>query len=291
MASFGSFETERETYSGPTYTVYSAKKQGEAKAEYAIKVFSVHQISLEPESAEQLDPLLSDIERACVERIATQQKAAASSKFIAPIFETGRDERGVWYATSFYPRSVNKIISGRVALNREALQHIIFSIAHGALDIKRACGRSHGEILPSNVQISRSEKLVEADVVLSDPMPGGQAEAGRYELSDLRSVGRILLQLVARREIDHEGDFLILPILASPEWTQLFGKQADAWLAICNKLLDPNLSLEQLTLEQLVTELEKLQPETGIPPKVIIAAAAGVVVLGIVAFLIMRPRT
>src|ERR1043165_3552333 len=168
MPSFGSFEVEREIYSGPTYTVYSAKKSGDA-TEYAIKVFSVHHISLEPESATQLDPLLSDIEKACVERIAVQQKAAVSSKCVAPIFETGRDDRGVWYATSFYPRSVNKIISGRVALNREALQHIISSIAQGALDIKRACGRSHGEILPSNVQISRSERLVEADVMLSDP--------------------------------------------------------------------------------------------------------------------------
>jgi hypothetical protein len=291
MASFGSFETEREVYSGPTYTVYSARKQGDPKTEYAIKVFSVHHIGLEPESAEQLDPLLSDIEKACVDRVAVQQKAAASSKFVAPIFETGRDERGVWYATSFYPRSVNKIISGRVALNREALQHIILSIAQGALDIKRTCGRSHGEILPSNVQISRSEKLTNADVVLSDPMPGGETEAARYELSDLRSIGRIMLQLVSRREINHEEDFLILPILASPEWTQLFEKDTDAWLALVNKLLDPNLSLEQLTLEQLVSELQKLQPETGISPKVLIAAAAGVVVLGIAAFLIMRPRT
>jgi hypothetical protein len=291
MASFGSFETERETYSGPTYTVYTAKKQGDPKAEYAVKVFSVHHIGLEPESATQLDPLLSDIEGACVARIAIQQKAAAASKFVAPIFETGSDERGVWYATKFYPRSVNKIISGRVALNREALQHIILSIAQGALDIKRACGRSHGEILPSNVQISRSEKLVEAEVVLSDPMPGTEAEAVRFELSDLRGIGRILLQLVARREIDHEEDFLILPILASPEWTQLFGKETDAWLALCNKLLDPNLSLERLTLEQLVAELEKLKPETGIPPKLIIAVAAGVVVLGLLAFLILRPRT
>jgi hypothetical protein len=159
------------------------------------------------------------------------------------------------------------------------------------LDIKRACGRSHGEILPSNVQISRSEKLVEAEVVLSDPMPGGAAEAVRYELSDLRGIGRILLQLVLRREINHEEDFLILPILASPEWTELFGKETDTWLALCNKLLDPNLSLEQLTLEQLVAEVEKLKPETGISPKVLIGIAAGVVVLGVLAFLIMRPRT
>jgi hypothetical protein len=291
MASFGSFETERETYSGPTYTVYSAKKQGDPKTDYAVKVFSVHHIGLEAESATQLDPLLSDIENACVQRIGVQQKAAEASKLVAPILETGSDERGVWYATTFYPRSVNKIISGRVALNLETLQHIILSIAQGALDIKRACGRSHGEILPSNIQISRSEKLVEAEVVLSDPMPGTQAEAVRYELSDLRGIGRILLQLVARREINQEEDFLILPILASPEWTQLFGKETDTWLALCNKLLDPNLSLEQLTLEKLVAEVEKLKPETGIPPKVLIAIAAGVVALGVLAFLIMRPRT
>jgi hypothetical protein len=291
MATFGSFETERETYSGPTYTVYSAKKLGDPKTEYAVKVFSVHHIGLEPESAAQLDPLLSDIEGTCVARIAVQQKAAASSKFVASILETGSDERGVWYATKFYPRSVNKIISGRVALNQEALQHIISSMAQGALDIKRACGRSHGEILPSNVQISRSEKLAAAEVVLSDPMPGSEGEAVRFELADLRGIGRILLQLVARREINHEEDFLILPILASPEWTQLFGKETDPWLALCNKLLDPNLSLEQLTLEQLVAELEKLQPETGIPPKLMIAIAAGVVALGVVAFLIFRPRT
>jgi len=99
MASFGSFETEREIYSGPTYTVYGAKKQGDPKTEYAIKVFSVHHLSFGAGSAIELDPLLSDIERAYVERIAIQQKAAPSSKFVATIFETGRDERGVWYVT------------------------------------------------------------------------------------------------------------------------------------------------------------------------------------------------
>jgi len=50
MASFGSFETDREVYSGPTYTVYSARKEGDPKTEYAIKVFSLHQSGLEPES-------------------------------------------------------------------------------------------------------------------------------------------------------------------------------------------------------------------------------------------------
>src|SRR3954469_18230508 len=158
MASFGSFEPEQEVYSGTEYTVYSARKAGDPQTEYAVKVFAIRAPGVDAESAEVLGPLLRDLENTFTERVALQARAAEASQFVAPIFETGRDERGVWYATRFYARSVNKIISGRVALNGEALQHIILCMAQGALDIKRACGRSHGEILPSNVQISRSEK-------------------------------------------------------------------------------------------------------------------------------------
>ncbi len=289
MASFGSFETDREVYSGPIYTVYSARKSGDPRTEYAIKVFSIHRVGIEAEAAAELDPLLSGLERLCADRVAVQQQAAAGSEFVSPIFETGQDERGVWYVTRFYPRSVNRIISGRVALSQAALHHILRAVAKGALDIQRICGRSHGEILPSNVQISRSEKLVEAEVVLSDPMPGDQNEAARYELSDLHAIGRILLQLVLQREISHD-DALILPILSSPEWTRLFGKNAEEWLALCNQLLDPNLSRDRFTLEQLVARLDQLQPKSGVSPKLVIAAAAAVVCLGAVAFWFLRPR-
>src|SRR6185369_13136661 len=113
MPSFGAFQTVREVYSGPTYTVFSARKPGDPKTEYAVKVFSVRQLGIELESATELDPLLKDLEQACTERVTAQQKAAASSKFICPILERGQDERGVWYVTRYYPRSVNKLISGR----------------------------------------------------------------------------------------------------------------------------------------------------------------------------------
>jgi len=63
MAFFGSFETGREIYSDPIYTVYGARKSGDATSEYAVKVFSIHQVSLEAESTTDLEPLLSDIER------------------------------------------------------------------------------------------------------------------------------------------------------------------------------------------------------------------------------------
>ena len=290
MASFGSFETDREVYSGPTYTVYSARKPGETGAEYAIKVFSLHQIGLDEESAADLGPLLGDLERSIVERIGVQQRAAAASEFICPVFETGQDERGVWYATGYYPRSVNKIISGRVALSRDALHHIIRAIVQGAIDLKQNCGRSHGDIQASVVQISRSEKLVEAKVMLSDPLPGDQAESDRYELSDLQAIGRTLLQLVLQREIgQRESAALILPILSSAQWTQLFGKEADTWLSLCNELLDPNLSLEHLRLEQLAARLDALQPKSGVSPRLLIATGGIVIILGALAFWFLRP--
>src|SRR5439155_26881743 len=106
-------------------------KSGDPKSEYAVKVFSLQRIGFDTETATQLKPLLSDIEEATIQRIAVQQQAAAASKCVTPVFETGREERGVWYATRLYPRSVNKIISGRVALSQEALHHIIRSIAQG----------------------------------------------------------------------------------------------------------------------------------------------------------------
>src|SRR5437016_8171566 len=150
MPSFGSFETEREVYSDAIYTVYNARKTGDPKTEYAVKVFSIQRGAFEPETMAELGGLLGDIERSRVESIGVQEKGAAASANVAPVLESGHDERGVWYVTRFYPRSVNKIITGKVALSREALQHVIHSIAQGALDVKQVCGRSHGGIQPSN---------------------------------------------------------------------------------------------------------------------------------------------
>jgi hypothetical protein len=160
--------------------------------------------------------MVLDAERAHarLEALAVQEKGAAASRYIEPVLETGRDERGVWYATRYYDFSVNKLLIGRVALPRGAFQHIIRSIAQGALDFKRACGRPHGGIQASNVQISKGE-LSEAEVVLSDPLP-----VGAVETADLRAIGGILLQLVRQRGIESEEIAFQLPIVASAEWAK-----------------------------------------------------------------------
>lgn len=279
MASFGSFETDRELDSGPNFTDYSARKAGEARADYLLKIFHILPGEAFGEATAELDPLLADLQRASQQRIALQQQAAEASPFVARVEESGHDDRGVWYVTRLQPRSVSKIISGRVALNRNALHHILHATASGALAFKQVCGRSHGEILPGDIFIGRSEKVEQAEVLLADPLPGDASSAAQYEAADLRAVGKILLQLVRQREITDEDDFHILPILTSPEWTNLFGKDTEQWLALCNRLLDPNLTAGQYTLEQLVQDLEALRAKPAVPRGVLIGGGVAVLLL------------
>lgn len=278
MALFGSFETERETYGGPVYSVFIAKKQGDPKTEYAVKLFHPPPTSELMESEEEAARRRSDYEKTCLERIRLQKTAAESSNYVSPILESGQDERGVWYVTSFFPRSVNRIVSGKVALNKEVVHHILCSIGFGALDIRRSCGRSHGDIQSTNVQISLSDKLVDAKVVLSDPLAGGPEEAQKFEISDLRSVGRILLQLVLRRTVT-DDELKILPVLSSPDWTRLFGKDSERWLSLCNTLLGSNAVPGKFTLENLGDELQQLRPAPPVSQKAIVVIATGVVLV------------
>ncbi len=279
MAWFGSFDCVAEVYSDSIYTVYSARKRGDPVTEYAIKLFRLtaegSQIgqAVQARSPEEVRKELSS-------RIQVQQCGAVASAFIAPILESGQDARGVWYATNFYHRAANKIMLGSVALPRASLEHVIRSIARGALDLKRACGRSHGDIRLTSIQLS-TEHLTEAQVVLSDPLPGDAGSAAAYELNDLHAIGAILLQLVRQRLLTPDDPAFVWPVNPSSKWKRVFGENWRDWLEICNLLLDPNLSLEQFNLERLCARLEQPAPKGGSSPKVAVAIGGMAVVLAI----------
>jgi len=291
MGAYGSFETDRELSSAQGARVYRARQTGvSAGDDFVVKVFSLESlIGPDQQTRSDLDPLLADLSQAFTRRIELQRQAAAVSKRIAPILETGRDERGAWYATRFYPRSVQRIIAGRVALSREALFHIVKSIVGGALEVKQACARGHGNLKPANVLIGAAAKLRDAEIALTDLLPGGDAEAARYEIADLRAIGEIIYQLVRRREIADSTNWLILPIEASKEWSDLFGKDAELWRGLCNRLLDPNLSTETYSLEKLAGELAALEPKPPVSRRAL-ALAGGIVVLLAAAVFVIFPR-
>src|SRR5205085_1041947 len=125
MAAFGSFDTEQEVYSDPTYTVYTARRRGDPTGDFAVKVFRIRLGDLEAKLAGQ-SVQAQEREQALRQSVNLQELAAAGSQCIAPVLERGRDENGIWYATRFYPRSVNKMMSGKVALPRASLEHIVY---------------------------------------------------------------------------------------------------------------------------------------------------------------------
>ncbi|MDB6122842.1 MAG: serine/threonine-protein kinase pkn1 [Pedosphaera sp.] len=284
MASYGSFETNREIASGQGAVVYNAHKAGESANTYAVKVFSLESyVGGDQESREGLAALLEDLNRSFAERVALQKIAAESSKHVAPIFDSGSDGNSAWYVTRLYPRSIHKIIEGRVTLGYEGFYHIIRSMLDGALDLKRICGRSHGNLKSTNVLIGGA-KIQQAEVVVSDPLPGGAAEVQRYEVADLRSIGEIIYQLVRQRELTDASDWLILPIESSSEWTNLFENHSATWLTLCNRLLDPNLSIQDYSLEKLKADLEVLRPKPAVSGRILVVAAVAIVLAGIGVF-------
>src|SRR5260370_34102580 len=130
MGAYGSFETDRELSSAQGARVYRARQTGvSAGDDFVVKVFSLESlIGPDPQTRSDLDPLLADLSQAFTRRIELQRQAAAESKRLAPILESGKDGRGVWDATRVYPRSVPRIIAGQAALRRAALFHMLNAI-------------------------------------------------------------------------------------------------------------------------------------------------------------------
>jgi PEGA domain/Sulfatase-modifying factor enzyme 1 len=280
MEIFGPFETGRLLDSGGGATVYEAKKEGDRKGRYAVKVFSLeHAVEGAPsEEAAELAPLFHDIAATFTQRINVQKQAAEGSGYVAPILGGGQDERGIWYATHFYVRSIQGMLDRLVVLETPDLHHVVLSVVRAALHFKKACGRSHGNLKPSNIFLEGAGKPKSSQVVVTDPLPGGGEDAARYELADLRSVGELLYQLALHRKADFSSGWVILPVEATKEWSDLFGKRTAEWLALCNRLLDPALASQDYNLEKLEADLLALKPKQSVAVFAVPAVAALVVV-------------
>jgi hypothetical protein len=254
VESCGPYKIVSETGSGDGWTSYLARGDGD---EVLITVFA---------------------DEALARRIVElQQRAASASSCVAPVVQSGSCEEGGWYATRAYPRNLAKLLEGRVELSQAWLLAVLLATTRGALALKRACGRSHGALRPHNILLSGTTNLKEAEIVIKDPL-GEDSSAADLELRDLKAIGMVLYQLVRRREVEERS--MILPLELSPEWKGRFGKQADRWVSLCNRLLDPGLSLDQYALEQLERELIGLEPRAPVSRKQLVAALIVVLCAG-----------
>ena len=290
---FGDYVVSRQLAVEENTIIYRARKADAPAEEKAEKfVVVVYRCLNSPQEAEQdgsLQTLVQDLQLNFLEAVKLQKKARESgASAIVPIHDFGLSAQGAWYATDYYPRGfLKKWVTQRAGVTEEELRHVIAATIEGLIGLKQHCQRSHGNLTPSSMLIGGKlgTPLRVAPIILTYLQPGDAKDGPRFELADLKALGQIIYQLVCRQEITafNQDNY---PLPPSDYWVQL-GKHGDFWREVCNRLLDPGLSLQSLTLEKLAVQV---QPARSAPGPALGAVAAVVVVLAAGAFFWFRPQ-
>ncbi|HKI71001.1 MAG TPA: hypothetical protein VKA81_01375, partial [Verrucomicrobiae bacterium] len=276
MPTFGDYETVGEPVAtrderGHVSTVWQARKSGASGGGlYAIKCYAPHR--RKPKEGQPEDALDKDRGREFLEGIKQLKKARSEGgRYLPPIHAFGIADTGAWYVTDFYPRDTLKAwIALRGGVDSAAVvRHVIYSIVTGCLALKRSRGYSHGNLKSGNVfLVGKPRPLRRTPLHLADPYPAAPLQLSRLEgddrhersdlhdkvieARDLRALGELVLELVEGRLIQ-SGDDYEYPIVPSLMWGRL-GKDGTNWRLLCNRLLDPELSLDEVNLESLAKE-------------------------------------
>lgn len=283
MPSFGEFETvgapaEVTHERGFVTTIWQARKVGGGENRlFAIKVYSPKQSSMQSDGAAH-----AERQRAFLEGARQLQGAGAAGEEsrLCPIHDVGLSEEGVWYATDFFRRgSLKTWISRLGEIDSDSLKHVLHEVVSGCLSLHSARGHGHGNLKPANVLLTgKPRPLRETRLLLADPYPAAPlmlaqwdpasrpAEPWRQPVSeagDLRALGELILQLVESRLVRSVSGYNY-PIEDSEHWQKL-GRNAEYWRHLCNRLLDPELSTDTVSLPILEQELRPEVRTTRIP--------------------------
>jgi hypothetical protein len=280
MPVFGDYSTIGEPVAvtderGHVSTVWQARlnDSGDGRL-YAVKVYTPRKRS--SRKTEDEGQLGHDRGLEFTEGVKELKRAQGDApNSLVPVHAFGIAPEGAWYVTDFYPRSLKTLINLRVQADSDALQHLISNLVAACLALKRSRGFSHGNLKTSNIfLVGKPRPLRKTPLHVSDPFPtssyqlaqldaadrqaAGELLAQTAEVQDLRAIGELILQLVEGRLIagSYEYDY---PVAKSAGWDQL-GRDGEKWLKLCNRLLDPQLSPESISLETLQNEF---QPSAG----------------------------
>ena len=307
MATFGEFETVGEPLAtteerGHVSTIWKAQKRGgEAGRWLRRQVLRAAPPQARAESAEA--PLDRDPKLDFLQGIKQLREAQTQGgRCLAPVHDCGITEAEAWYATDYYPRdTLRAFIEHLGGADSAALRHVVHSIVTACLALKRSRGYSHGNLKTSNVFLGGQKKrwLGQTPLLLADPYPAALGHLAQLDLADqravrellaetmeaqdLRALGELILQLVERRLI--KSDQYDYPLAASQRWRAL-GREGKRWLELCNKLLDPRLTLQAINLETLEEEFRPSVLAAKLP--LIVGVAAGVLVLAGIGFLVAK---
>ena len=275
MPTFGDYETVGEPAAtsdqrGHVSNVWQGRKSSARDGRlYAIKCYAPR--CLNPKAGQTEGALAEGRALEFLEGIKQLKKAHSEGCcHLAPIHAFGIADTGAWYVTDFYPRDTLKAwIARRGSVDSAALQHVVYSVVTGCLALKRSRGYSHGNLKSSNVFLVGKPRLLRhTPLHLADPYPAAPSRLSRLEdddrhepgelndkvieARDLRAIGELIFELVEGRLSQSGGDD-DYPVYPSLAWGRL-GKDRTRWRLLCNRLLDPRLSLDKVNLESLAKE-------------------------------------
>jgi sporulation protein YlmC with PRC-barrel domain/serine/threonine protein kinase len=305
MPHFGEYETVEQISISeePRHvtTVWKALKSGPPDGRvYAIKCYAPRPGRIttgQPEEALQQDRALSFLEG-----IKQLKKAHQEGAGVVPLHAFGLAPEGAWYVTDYYQRgTLKEYIDRKGSVDSETLRHVVYSVVAACQALQRSRGRSHGNLKPSNVLLAGNPRpLRKTALHLTDPHPAPLqlislgADEGQtvpesldktLELQDLRTLGELILQLVEGRLLRNSYEYNY-PVARSNKWDSL-GKGAESWRELCNRLLDPNLSLEQESLDKLAGAFRPKSVKEKLP---LIAGAAAAILAVMVGAYLLRPK-
>ena len=284
MPIFGDYESTEELYRhGLGYVARARRLSGsEGKGEFAVKV-------LQP----PIRVAESDVLRVAVQSFQSlcrlQANLATESKFWAPIHASGSGPTpgAAYYVTNYCPRSLQKLIVGRVNLSPEGLHHIVDSIVQGLIDLRKTAQRGHGDLRPTNVLLSGSGIIVRTSVLLTDLAPLKQSPATadvatRIDEEDLTALGGIIYELVLHRSFIGTQSY---PSADGVEWARL-GGHGEAWRTLCNDLLQSGRGTT-LTLDRVEQRVQQLKSPRRVwtAKRLIAGALALIVIIGVTGYL------
>jgi len=204
MPVFGNFKasdepTETEAYDHVSRIWKAQRVDVRSNRRYAVKTFSVSGQRISP--AVESDKLAGDLSLNFLNSVKQLKRAHSDGgRCLIPSYEFDNWEEGAWYATDFYTRQSLKLwINSRGSRDDLALRRVAGSVVAGCLDLKRSCGRSHGNIKPANLLLGgeKPRSLDSTDIfsrtltTTLKPMPkisscGIFAPLGRHHLSTRR---------------------------------------------------------------------------------------------------------
>jgi hypothetical protein len=270
MPVFGQYETVRELYRSGLASASTARKVGGDGAEQFV-VKHYQPFSLDGEDRRVQEQLETFLDGARTQR----EVASSGAEHWAAVHEVGTAEGSAYFVTDYHPRSLQRLIRGRVKLDGKGLYGIIRSVVQGLVELRAACHRPHGNLKPSNILLSGGKDVSRAKVLLTDPAGAGQLDPQTGDVGDFHAVGELIYQLVLHRTGRAMGGW---PAPESEEWNRL-GRNGPQWRQLCNRLLNPNLAPGLLTFQDLGDDLDKLRETGGAAKKVVLPVAAGVLLL------------